>query len=147
MKKFFSFLSILLLATVSLANNAVIETKTNVNKSLSCELVTAIPAETPIKVYYFHSTRRCATCIAVEDVTAKTIKDNYGDKISFESIDVEENEDNPLIKKYEIAFQTLLIVKGDQVIDLTDDAFLNATTHPEKLAAKIKDAIATLNKE
>lgn len=147
MKKFFSFLSILLMTTLALANNAVIEIKTNNNASLSDDFASAIPKEAPIKVYYFHSTRRCATCIAVEDVTAKTIKDNYGDKISFESIDVEENKDNPLIKKYEIAFQTLLIVKGDQVIDLTDDAFLNATTHPEKLAAKIKDAIATLNKE
>jgi len=26
-----------------------------------------------VKAYYFHATRRCATCQAVEDVTKKTI--------------------------------------------------------------------------
>lgn len=79
MKKFFSFLSILLMTTVSLANNDIVETRTN-NTSLTDDLVKVIPTEAPIKAYYFHSSRRCATCFEVENVTAKTIKDNFSDK-------------------------------------------------------------------
>lgn len=98
-----------------------------------------------IKAYYFHATRRCATCMAVEDVTSKTLSDTYGDKIPFESIDIEKDEENTLIKKYKISGQTLLLVKGDKIVDLTNDAFLNARTNPEKLSKKIKKTIDSMS--
>ena len=94
-----------------------------------------------VKVYYFHATARCATCKAVEAVTQKTLKDSYGDKIPFASIDREKEKDNPLIKKYKVSGQTLIVVSGDKVVDLTNDAFLNARTKPEKLTSKIKSTI------
>jgi len=34
-----------------------------------------------------------------------------------------------------------LILKGDKAVDLTNFAFMNARTKPEKLKAKIKDTI------
>ncbi|MBT4400042.1 MAG: hypothetical protein HN686_01810 [Bacteroidetes bacterium] len=99
-----------------------------------------------VKVYYFHATARCATCKAVEAVTQKTLKDSYGDKVSFTSINREKEKDNPLIKKYKVSGQTLLVVKGDKVVNLTNDAFLNARTKPEKLTSKIKSTIDKLLK-
>jgi len=52
-----------------------------------------------VQVYYFHATRRCATCQAVEAVTKEAIKEYYGDKVTFESINREEEKDNPLVAK------------------------------------------------
>ncbi|HZK08459.1 MAG TPA: nitrophenyl compound nitroreductase subunit ArsF family protein [Bacteroidales bacterium] len=101
-------------------------------------------ANSQVQVYYFHATRRCATCQAVESVTEKTIKENYGEKVSFESINNEEDKDNPLIEKYEISGQTLLVIKGDQKADLTNEAFLNARTSPAKFEKKLKAAIDKL---
>ena len=100
--------------------------------------------DTTVKAYYFHATRRCATCEAVETVSKKTIAENYKGKVSFQSINREENKDNPLVKKYKISGQTLLIVKGDKTVNLTNAAFLNARTKPEKLVDKLKSTINDL---
>jgi len=98
-----------------------------------------------IKAYYFHATRRCATCQAVEEVTAKTLKDQYGDKIKFESINIEKEGHEALIEKYKISGQTLIFVKGNKTVDLTNDAFLNARANPEKLKEKIKKTVEALS--
>ncbi|WP_423130137.1 nitrophenyl compound nitroreductase subunit ArsF family protein [Gaoshiqia sp. Z1-71] len=100
--------------------------------------------ETAVKAYYFHATRRCATCQAVETVTKEALKEYYGDKVSFQSINREEDSKNPLIKKYKISGQTLLIVNGDKVENLTNDAFLNARTNPDKFKAKLKSTIDSM---
>lgn len=97
-----------------------------------------------VKAYYFHATRRCATCEAVEAVTKETLKEYYGDKVIFESINREENKNNPLVKKYKISGQTLLIIDGDKKVDLTNDAFLNARTNPDKFKSKLKSTIDSM---
>lgn len=105
-----------------------------------------VNAQTPqkpdaVKVYYFHSTHRCETCMAVEEVTKEALKQYYGDQIVFKSINSEEDKDNPVIKKFQVSGQTLLVLKGDKSEDLTNFAFMNARTNPDKLKAKIKETI------
>lgn len=97
-----------------------------------------------VKAYYFHATRRCATCQAVEDVSKEAIKEYYGDKVTFESINRDEEKENPLMTKYKINGQTLLIVNGDKKVDLTNDAFLNARTNPDKFKSKLKSTIDSM---
>ena len=63
----------------------------------------------------------------------------------FKSINRDEEKDNPMIAKYKVSGQTLLIVKGDKVVNLTNDAFMNARTNPDKLKAKIKSTVDSLN--
>lgn len=94
-----------------------------------------------VEVYYFHGTHRCATCNEVEKVTKEALKQYYGDQISLKSINREEDKNNPLIQKYEIAGQTLLILKGNKKEDLTNVAFMNAERSPHRLKAKIKETI------
>lgn len=95
----------------------------------------------PVEVYYFHATNRCVTCEAVEAVTREALKQYYGDQITLKSVNREEDKTNPLIEKYEISWQTLLILKGDKAENLTNFAFMNARTNPEKLKKKIKETI------
>ncbi len=86
-----------------------------------------------IKVYYFHATRRCVTCVAVENVSRKAIKDNYGDEIDFIVINREKEENLALVEKYKVSGQTLIVVKDDKVENLTNAAFMNARKKPGKL--------------
>lgn len=97
-----------------------------------------------VKAYYFHGTNRCATCQAVETVTQEALKEYYGEKIAFLSLNIEEEKSNPMIEKYKIAGQTLLIINGDQMVNLTNDAFLNARTNPDKLKTKLKSTIDSM---
>ncbi len=114
----------------------------NVSENTNKTVVNAdeIPTSVDVKVYYFHATRRCATCQAVESVTKEALMEYYGEKISFETINREEDE-NPMIAKYEISGQTLLILQGDKVTNLTNEAFMYARTSPDKFKAKLKFTI------
>ena len=94
-----------------------------------------------IKAYYFHATQRCATCQAVEAVTTEALKEYYNGKILFQSINREKDKENPLLQKYKVSGTSLLFIKGDEVVNLTNDAFMNALTKPDKLKAKIKATV------
>lgn len=102
-----------------------------------------------VEVYYFHNTRRCATCEAVEDVTIETLQESYPDQlksgiVTFVSLDLEDDNNEPLARKLHVSGQTLLIVKEGKKKDLTNDAFLYARTKPEKLKEKINKVIGTI---
>lgn len=151
MKKFASTLILLLIIGISSSfaqspkSNDVLSksdksTKTSTEIKADCN--TQKVGKTAVYAYYFHATRRCATCEAVEKVTQETLKEKYGEKVTFKSINREEDKDNPLLEKFQINAQTLLIVKGDESVDLTTNAFLNARSNPEKLQQKI---IATVD--
>ncbi len=104
---------------------------------------------TKVNVYYFHNTRRCATCEAVEAVTKSTLKESYPEQIksgliAFQSINIEDDSNEALARKLNVSGQTLLIVKDGKKKDLTNDAFLYARSKPEKLTEKIKKAIGTI---
>lgn len=118
---------------------------TTANKSTHSEIATSeIQNSDEIKAYYFHANRRCATCEAVETVSKEAIKEYYGDKVVFESINRDEEKKHPLLAKYNVNGQTLIIIKGETKVDLTNDAFLNARTHPEKFKSKLKSAIDSM---
>lgn len=110
-----------------------------------CSSQTSSPSidASKVNVVYFHTTRRCATCQAVEKVTKEALTKHFDNSVPFHSINREEEKE--LAKKYEVEWQTLLIVKGDQVKNLTNEAFLNARTKPEKLEALIKSTIESMS--
>jgi hypothetical protein len=102
-----------------------------------------------IEVYYFHMSRRCPTCLAVESESEAALKKLYPTQMesgtmTFKSLDIEDEMNKPLAEKLGVSGQTLLIVKGDTKIDMTGDGFLYARTDPEKLQEKIKAAIDPL---
>lgn len=99
---------------------------------------------TGIEVYYFHGTRRCATCNAVEKVAQESLKQYFGDQITLKSINREEAKNSALVRKYQVAGQALIIVKGDKKIDLTAIAFMNAERSPFRVKSKIKETIDKL---
>ncbi|PWD98620.1 nitrophenyl compound nitroreductase subunit ArsF family protein [Marinilabilia rubra] len=147
MKKQFSIItSVLLLTLIAITSSSCKSTpqKQGNSKEESSEMITKASNLSEVEVYYFHATRRCATCEAVEEVTKEALAEEFGKDISFNSINREEQTDHPLIKKHNISGQTLLIVKGNQTENLTNFAFMNARTNPEKLKTKIKETIESL---
>ncbi len=96
---------------------------------------------TNVRVYYFYSNRRCATCEAVEQVTRATINENFKGSVIFEAINRDSNNQNPLIEKYKITGQTLLIVNNNNITDMTSSAFLKAKTNPDKFKTELISAI------
>jgi len=102
-----------------------------------------------VEVYYFHYSRRCVTCNAVEEVSKKTITESYASQykkreITFKSVNLDEKSSDALAKKCKAEGQALLIMSNGKRVDLTDKAFMYAKSNPEKLKAEIKKAIDAL---
>lgn len=143
MKKLQSVLSLIFAVSV-LSLTAQCCTNTSTKTSAGTAVLNETIESNDVQVYYFHATRRCATCEAVESVTASALKEYYGDKISFTSINRDEEKMDPMLVKYKVSGQTLLIVKGDEMVNLTPDAFMNARSNPDKLKAKIKSTVDSM---
>jgi hypothetical protein len=65
-------------------------------------------------------------------------------EITFLSVNLEDDINKALAEKLKISGQTLLVVKGDKQENLTNTAFMYATTKPEKLKKAIGEAVEKL---
>ena len=110
---------------------------------------TDVSSSGQIEVYYFHFERRCETCVTVEKVTEESLKKNFPEqlkdkKIVFTSVNLDDEANNSLVEKLKVGGQSLLIVKGTNVKDLTNKAFMYAVDQPEKLENAIKETINSI---
>ena len=96
-----------------------------------------------VNVYYFHGKQRCKTCMAVGDVTEKTIKELYADNphVKFIEVKTDEEQNASLVEKYEVTWNALIIAKGDNSINITERAFASAVNSPEVLTGLIKEEV------
>lgn len=137
MKNYYFLFALLLIGATNIQAQS-----TTVHKEQNIKITT-------VDVYYFHNTRRCATCQAVESVTKETLEDTYAEamkngQITFQSLNIEDDENEGLAKGLEISGQTLLFIKNGEKKDLTNDAFMYARSNPEKLKKKIKQFIGDI---
>jgi len=106
--------------------------------------VSTTNASTKVEAYYFHFSSRCVTCKTVEAETMADIKSLYGDKVSFQAINLDDESSKALAKKLQVAGQSLLIVKGDEIINITNEGFMYARSNPEKFKSIIKEKVDPL---
>lgn len=97
-----------------------------------------------VEAYYFHFTSRCVTCKTVEAEAKADIESLYSGKVSFQSVNIDEESSKSLAEKLKVSGQTLIIVKGDTKIDITNEGFLYARSNPEKFKAIIKEKVDPL---
>lgn len=97
-----------------------------------------------IEAYYFHNTTRCVTCKTVESEAKADLLNLYGDQVTFRALNLEDDATKPIAEKLKVSGQTLLIVKNDQKINLTNEGFLYAVTNPAKFKSIIKAKVDPL---
>jgi hypothetical protein len=103
-------------------------------------------ASTKVEAYYFHFSSRCVTCKTVEAEAKKDIESLYGGKVTFLSVNLDEASSKALAEKLQVAGQTLLLVKGDTKINITNEGFMYARNNPEKFKTIIKEKVDPLVK-
>ena len=134
MKKMNYFLSLCFLFATLLPVSAQIQEKVD-EEEISTPKVT---------VYYFHYSRRCATCNAVEDVSRSLVIEKYGNNVDFEACNLDEEEGASVGEELGVSGQTLLVVGNEKQFDVTSEAFLHARNKPEKLKAILSEKIDDL---
>jgi hypothetical protein len=138
MKRVISFLILLTLATGIYACTG--------NSASNSGTSSAVNPVKKVEVYYFHFSRRCNTCINVENESKKAVEALYPEQVkkgevTFQSVNLDEKDGEAIGAKYKIEGQTLIVISGDKRVDLTDKGFLYANNSPEKLKAEFKKAI------
>lgn len=94
-----------------------------------------------VEAYYFHFNARCITCKTIEAEAKANIENLYGNKVSFQSVNLDDASGKPLAEKLGIAGQTLLLIKGDTKINITNEGFMYARSNPEKFRSIMKEKI------
>ena len=99
-----------------------------------------------IEAYYFHFTARCVTCRTIEAKARENLETLYPNQfkqglITFQSVNLEEASSKPLAEKLGVSGQALLLVKGDQKINLTNEGFMYAMVKPEKFKEIINEKV------
>lgn len=94
-----------------------------------------------VEAYYFHNAARCITCKTVESEAKADLQSLYGEQVSFKALNLEEEATQALAKKLKVSGQTLLLVKGDKKVNLTNEGFMYARTNPAKFKSIIKEKV------
>ena len=99
-----------------------------------------------VEVYYFHFTRRCPTCMAVESESKKAVEALYPEQVksgmvTFASINLDDKSSKAAARKCKASGQSLLVVSGSKRADLTSKGFMYAKSNPEKLKEALGKAI------
>jgi cytochrome oxidase Cu insertion factor (SCO1/SenC/PrrC family) len=102
-----------------------------------------------IEAYYFHFTARCATCKTIEADTKKNLETLYPEQtrtglITFQSLNLDEEPSRAIAKQLGVSGQTLLLVRGDQKINLTNEGFMYAVPKPGKFKEIINEKVEFL---
>lgn len=99
------------------------------------------------QVYYFHTTRRCPTCLAIEKTTLEVLKEDIyaeaieGGNIKYSSLNVEGSENKSLVNRLQISGSSLVVLRGGEKTDLTSKAFMYALKQPDKLKVALREAL------
>jgi hypothetical protein len=107
---------------------------------------TQVVSSSTVEVYYFHFNSRCTTCRTVEAQAQADIEILYPElvksgRLRFTAVNLDEEDGRAIGKDMGISGQTLLLVKGEQKINITNEGFLYAVSQPEKLKAFIKEKV------
>ena len=110
------------------------------------EAKAATTSSDKIEAYYFHFTARCTTCRTIEAKAKENLETLYPNQvkqglITFRSLNLEEAPNKTLADKLGVSGQTLLLVKGDQKINLTSEGFMYAVAKPEKFKEIINEKV------
>ncbi|MCK5692685.1 MAG: hypothetical protein KAI08_07540 [Bacteroidales bacterium] len=136
---------LILLATLTLFGCKAPRADNQTNENQTDEVVIS----NDIQVYYFHNTKRCATCNAIEDETLMALQMFYPEQteagtIEFTSLNLEKEEGESMAESLKVSGQTLLLVKGETQVNLTNEGFMNARTNPTKFHEILKTELDKL---
>jgi Na+-transporting NADH:ubiquinone oxidoreductase subunit NqrC len=107
------------------------------------DTVTITDDSSVVNVYYFHGKKRCKTCVAVGDVAKETVNKYFAKNIDVRFIDINTGEtgNDELIEKYEVTWNALIVSKGEEFVEITDQAFATAVKNPQSLENLIKEEV------
>ncbi len=99
-----------------------------------------------LEVLYFHGKKRCVTCNAIESLTREVVDSLCNDKIAIRVIDTSRPENQTIVDKYEVAWSSLIVEYGGEVVNMTNIGFSYAKNRPAEFKATLVEQINSMLK-
>ena len=107
---------------------------------------TAAPDSSLVKVYYFHTTYRCASCMKIEELTTASVNTNFQEELkngvlTFDLINLDKKENKHFVKDYKLYTKSVVlskVVKGKEVEWRNLDKVWLLLRSPEKFKEYIR---------
>ena len=132
-------IQLLVMAVLAFSMNTACSSQTTKN-----EKPTEVSVSGTVEVVYFHYTRRCMTCNAVESAAKEAVEELANSQVSFAEYNLDEENGKEKGKELGVSGQALMVVGGENKINLTNEGFMNARSNPEKLKAILKEKIISV---
>ena len=108
-----------------------------------------------VQAYYFHATRRCATCIKLEQSSRGAIETNFKDQLKngtlrFNEINFDEPENRHFLQDYKLTYRALVIVRykdGKQVTYKNLEKIWQLVGSEQEFSDYVKTEVAAMLKE
>lgn len=99
-----------------------------------------------LQIVLFHLAQRCESCNAVERETHALLDEEYREEVAlgrvkFISLDFQTKQGKQAAEILHASGQTLFVVWGDSINNLTSAAFMYASTHPEYYREALRKAL------
>ncbi|WP_321289717.1 nitrophenyl compound nitroreductase subunit ArsF family protein [uncultured Sunxiuqinia sp.] len=108
-----------------------------------------MPKPGQIGIYYFRTSIRCETCDAIEQLIKDELAGNYASRLKEGEIVFRQfNLDDPAVvdfaQQFDVVFKSVIILKDEGAINLTNDLFLYVLPKPEKSRELFENTIDQL---
>jgi len=99
-----------------------------------------------VTVYYFQGKQKCETCNTVKQHTEKIISSRFGtdNRVSYLIVDINDKKNKHIVEKYKIAWNALVVTKGDTTINLTLQVFSYALSNPDRISSFVSEKIESM---
>jgi hypothetical protein len=107
---------------------------------------TAAPRDR-VRVYYLHTTFRCATCNTIEKMARAVVEEQFGDELATGRVEWREadfQEDEPLAKQFGVVASCVVVarMRGAATMEFTRlDEVWTLMSDPPKFNARVADVI------
>lgn len=119
---------------------------------LSCKTGPAVneqsfdPSADGTQVVLFHLEQRCESCNAVEQETLSVLNGEFEDELAagtlkFLSFSFQSENGKKAAKHLKASGQSLYVVHGDSISNLTAPAFMFGMTHPERYRSALREEL------
>lgn len=99
-----------------------------------------------VQIVLFHLAQRCESCNAVERETLLLLENEYGDEVAagtlkFISLNIQSGEGKKAAELLQASGQSLFVIRGDSITDLSGAAFIFASTRPDIYLEDMRKAL------
>jgi len=108
-----------------------------------------------VQAYYFHATRRCATCAKLEQYSRESIATNFKDQLSNETlryaeVNFDEPENRHFLQEYNLMYRALVLVRykdGKQVTYKNLDRIWQLVRNEKNFSEYVKAEVEAMLKD